>query len=125
VSIPHSTIPRTILDLDPEALARRSGYEPLRPGVDVLWLYKEEAAGSSCAILRYQPGAEVPEHEHQGVEHVYILAGEQSDDRGTYRKGSFVINPPGTSHRVWSSEGCLVLIVWQRPVAFKSGSVMG
>ena len=71
-----------------------------------------------------QPGSEVPEHEHQGIEHVYILDGEQSDERGTYRKGSFVINPPGTSHRVWSSEGCLVLIVWQRPVAFKSDSVL-
>jgi anti-sigma factor ChrR (cupin superfamily) len=113
-------IDRVILDLDPEALARRSGYEPLRPGVDVLWLYREEAAGSSCAILRYQPGAEVPEHAHQGFEHVYILAGEQSDERGTYRKGSFVINPPGTTHCVRSTEGCLVLIVWQRPVAFKS-----
>lgn len=131
MNIPHSLSPgagasaRVILELDPEALARRSGYEPLRPGVDVLWLYKEDVAGSSCAILRYQPGAEVPEHEHQGFEHVYILAGEQSDERGTYRKGSFVINPPGTSHRVWTSEGCLVLIVWQRPVAFKSGSAFG
>lgn len=123
VSIPHSlahSIPRTVLELDPDALARRAGYEPLRPGVDVLWLYKEDAAGSSCAILRYQPGTEVPEHVHHGFEHVYILAGAQSDERGTYRKGSFVINPPGTAHRVWSSEGCLVLIVWQRPVAFTS-----
>lgn len=118
-------IPRIVLELDAEALARQSGYEPLRPGVDVLWLYREDGAGSSCAILRYQSGAEVPEHEHRGVEHVYILAGEQSDARGTYRKGSFVINPPGTTHRVWTTEGCLVLIVWQRPVAFTSGSVAG
>jgi anti-sigma factor ChrR (cupin superfamily) len=129
VSIPDSispgALPRVVLQLDPEALARRSGYEPLRPGVDVLWLYKEDVAGSSCAILRYQPGAEVPEHEHRGFEHVYILAGEQSDERGSYRKGSFVINPPGTSHRVWSREGCLVLVVWQRPVAFTSESARG
>jgi len=55
---------------------------------------------------------------HQGIEHLYVLAGEQSDGRGTYAQGSFVINPPGTAHRVWSKHGCLVLIVWQRPVAF-------
>ena len=116
---------RAVLELDPEALACQSGYEPLRPGIDVLWLYKEGPQGSSCAVLRYQPGSEVPEHEHQGFEHVYILAGEQSDERGTYGKGSFVINPPGTKHRVWSQQGCLVLIVWQRPVAFTSGSVLG
>jgi predicted ChrR family anti-sigma factor len=117
--------PRTILELDPEALARRPGYEPLRVGVDVLYLYKDEASGSSCALLKYQPGAEVPEHEHHGFEHVYVLSGEQSDESGNYRKGAFVINPPGTAHRVWTKEGCLVLIVWQKPVSFKSGSVDG
>jgi anti-sigma factor ChrR (cupin superfamily) len=111
-------IQRTILDLDPDELAKRSGYEPLRPGVDILYLYRDDASGSSCALLKYQPGAEVPRHEHMGFEHVYVLSGEQSDDRGTYGKGSFVINPPGTGHRVWSHPGCLVLIVWQKPVAF-------
>jgi anti-sigma factor ChrR (cupin superfamily) len=111
-------IQRTILNLDPEELARRSGYEPLRPGVDILYLYRDGVSGSSCALLRYQEGAEVPAHTHGGFEHVYILAGEQSDERGTYRAGSFVINPPGTGHRVWSSSGCLALIVWQKPVAF-------
>jgi anti-sigma factor ChrR (cupin superfamily) len=114
--------PRTILELDPEALAQRAGYEPLRPGIDILYLYRDDASGGSSALLRYQPGAEVPEHVHEGFEHVYILAGEQSDDRGNYRKGSFVINPPGYAHRVWSKEGCLVLIVWQRPVVFKGTS---
>jgi len=112
-------IPRIVLDLDPDELAKRPGYEPLRPGIDILYLYQDGDAGSSCALLRYQPGAEVPAHVHQGFEHVYVLAGEQSDERGSYRKGSFVINPPGTNHRVWSQSGCLVLIVWNRPVAFQ------
>lgn len=49
---------------------------------------------------------------------MYVLSGEQSDARGTYRAGPFVINPPGTCHAVSSPAGCLVLIVWQRPVAF-------
>jgi anti-sigma factor ChrR (cupin superfamily) len=118
-------VPHTVLQLDANKLAQLVGYEPLRPGIDILYLYQEEASGSSCALLKYQPGAEVPEHVHQGFEHVYVLAGEQSDERGNYRQGSFVINPPGTTHRVWSKDGCLVLIVWQRPVAFKSGSVAG
>lgn len=106
------------LDLDPVALSQHSGYEPLRPGVDILYLYRDDATHSSCALLKYAPGAEVPEHVHQGFEHVYILDGEQSDAHGTYRRGCFVINPPGTKHRVWSTPGCLVLIVWLKPVAF-------
>ena len=112
------SIPALFVSLDPEALAQRTGYTPLRPGVDILYLYRDEASGSSCALLKYAPGAEVPEHVHQGFEHVYVLDGEQSDARGTYGKGSFVVNPPGTAHRVWSAPGCLVLIVWQKPVAF-------
>lgn len=119
------SIPRTILELDPGALARLPGYEPLRPGVNILYLYRDDASGAACALLEYQPGAFVPEHRHEGVEHVYVLAGEQSDDRGTYGKGSFVINPPGSAHRVWSTNGCLVLIVWQRPVFFTGGPEAG
>jgi anti-sigma factor ChrR (cupin superfamily) len=111
-------IPSTLLHLDPEALSRRTGYVPLRPGVEILYVYRDEASGSSCALLKYAAGAEVPEHVHAGFEHVYVLSGEQSDARGTYPAGSFVINPPGTMHRVWSTPGCLVLIVWQKPVAF-------
>ena len=30
-------VPRITLDLDPDELARRPGYEPLRPGIDILF----------------------------------------------------------------------------------------
>lgn len=109
---------RIVLGLDPVALARLDGYRPLRPGVDVLYLYKDEASGAATALLRYAPGAEVPAHEHTGFEHIVVLSGEQYDDRGRYPAGTFVVNPPGSGHRVWSPEGCLVLIMWQHPVAF-------
>jgi len=45
-----------------------------------------------------------------------VLDGSQSDAQGTYAKGSVVINRPGTAHEVWSDEGCVVLIQWDRPV---------
>jgi anti-sigma factor ChrR (cupin superfamily) len=61
----------------------------------------------------------VPRHEHAGYEHVFVLAGSQQDARGSYGKGSFVSNPPGTAHEVLSPEGCLVLVIWQRPVVFR------
>lgn len=109
---------RTVLGLDPGALSQLPGYEPLRPGVDILYLYKDAASGASSALLRYAPGARVPEHRHEGHEHVFVLSGEQRDHLGSYPAGTFVINPPGTSHEVSSPEGCLVLIVWQRPVSF-------
>ncbi len=108
-----------VLHLDPQSLARRPGYQPLRPGVSILYLYQDLTSGASSALLKYEPGAEVPPHRHAGYEHVLVLAGEQIDERGRYSAGMFVINPPGSSHRVWSPEGCLVLIVWQLPVEFE------
>ena len=94
----------------------------LRPGVDEHRLYGPvDGTGSSASILRYRPGAHVPRHAHGGHEHIYVLGGSQRDERGTYRAGTLVINPPGTSHEVVSDEGCTVLIIWERPVAFIDG----
>ena len=94
----------------------------LRPGVDEHRLYgPADGTGSSASILRYRPGARVPRHAHTGHEHIYVLAGSQRDERGTYGVGTLVVNPPGTSHEVASDEGCTVLIVWERPVDFVDG----
>jgi anti-sigma factor ChrR (cupin superfamily) len=92
-------------------------FAQLRPGVDIHVLH-ESPDGARAAILRYAPGAVVPEHRHQGLEYIYVLEGEQADERGTYGAGTFVINEPGATHRVVSEQGCVVLIVWQRPVVF-------
>lgn len=102
--------------LGPDELAKLT-FASLRPGVDIHVLY-EAADGARAAILRYAPGAEVPSHRHEGHEYIYVLQGEQSDERGSYQAGSFVVNEPGATHRVTSRNGCVVLIIWQRPVVF-------
>ena len=90
-------------------------FEPFRDGVEIARLSGEGDKGET-ALLRYAPGASVPMHEHTGLETILVLAGSQSDDDGTYRTGDLVLNQPGSRHRVWSDEGCLVLISWAAPV---------
>lgn len=109
------TLP-TLWSLRPADIASLS-FQELRPGVDIHVLH-ETPDGARAAILRYAPGAEVPAHLHQGFEYIYVLEGEQSDERGSYSQGSFVINEPGVTHRVSSRSGCVVLILWLRPVVF-------
>jgi anti-sigma factor ChrR (cupin superfamily) len=92
-------------------------FHDLRDGVEIHVLH-ETPDGARAAILRYRPGAEVPEHRHEGYEYIYVLQGEQSDERGSYGAGSFVVNEPGHTHRVRSKTGCVVLIIWQKPVVF-------
>jgi hypothetical protein len=38
--------------------------------------------------------------------------------RATIPQGALVLNPEGTSHIVWSEDGCVVLIQWTLPVEF-------
>lgn len=94
-------------------------FEPFREGVEIAPLMTLPGASSpAVALLRYAPGASVPRHEHLGTETICVLTGSQSDDSGTYRAGDVAINEPGSRHRVWSDEGCVVLISWAAPVRF-------
>ena len=41
------------------------------------------------------------------------------DERGTYNKGDFMVNPPGSQHLgLHSPVGCICLLIWQAPVCF-------
>ena len=98
--------------------ARRRGFKKLRDGVEILHVAGVAESGPSVAMLRYAPGARVPAHRHSGFEVIYVLDGAQSDERGTYAAGALVVNRDGDRHSVWSDDGCLVLIVWERPIEF-------
>ena len=111
--------PYVLSDLLAASRAPGFTWSPLRPGVDEHRLHGgDEGSGPTVSILRYAPGARVSAHRHTGYEHIHVLAGSQRDGRGTYGPGTVVINPPGSSHDVVSDDGCTVLIVWERPVAF-------
>lgn len=109
-----------VIDLERAALDARGGFHPFRPGVEISVVYEDSTSGSSSAFLRYAPGAKVPPHRHLGYEHILVLEGAQEDEHGRYSAGTLVVNAPDTTHSVWSEEGCLVLIVWERSVRFLS-----
>ena len=107
-----------VLPLSPELLRQRKDFAPFRPGVEIAELYRDDSSGTSAALLRYAPGAKVSRHEHAGHEHILVLEGSQRDERGEYVAGTLIVNPPGTAHSVESPNGCLVLIIWSRPIHF-------
>lgn len=99
-----------------DALEKTLPWQPFRPGVEIARVYNSPDNGPSMAFLKYQPNASVPLHMHGGYEHIFILKGSQLDRAGTQHAGTVIINPPGSSHRVASPEGCIVLIIWEKPV---------
>ena len=100
-----------------DALIEQGPWHPLRDGVEIQYLHRalDEPV---AALLRYQAGACIPVHRHAGVEIIHVLQGSQRDATGTYPEGSIKINLPGTSHDLVSDTGCVVLIVWEKPVEF-------
>jgi anti-sigma factor ChrR (cupin superfamily) len=93
-------------------------WEPYKKGVEIFRLYGDGISGPTAALIRYREQGEVAMHEHQGYEHILILAGSQRDENGTFEAGTLVINPPGTRHNVNSEDGCIVLAMYDKPVRF-------
>ena len=109
--------PLVLNDLLKRALGGELTWEPFHPGISIVRLYSE-TDGHSAALLRYDPGAGVPRHDHPGFEHILILSGSQIDERGVHPVGTLLVNPPGSSHEVNSPTGCIVLAIWEQPVHF-------
>jgi anti-sigma factor ChrR (cupin superfamily) len=104
-----------------DAIAREPSvllWQPFRDGIEACWLYRNGDHGPAAAYLRYAAGAHVPAHWHAGYEHVLVLQGSQSDRNGRHVACSLVVNEPGSAHEVVSEEGCVVLVIWERPVIF-------
>lgn len=107
-------------------------WQPFKEGVEQFPLYNECApslrfvlyseafseCGASARLLRYTSNAAVPEHKHTGYEHIIVLSGSQRDHLGEITPGMLRINKPGSSHAVQSGQGCIVLVIYERPVQF-------
>jgi len=94
-------------------------WQPLAEGVSKSDIYVAQEHGLQAALLHYLPGAKVDKHLHTGYEHILILQGSQCDGEQTYLPGMLVIHKPGTEHSIVSSEGCMALGLWEKPVQFK------
>ncbi len=66
------------------------------------------------SIVRYDAGSHFSSHRHDGGEEYLVLDGIFSDERGDYPPGTYVRNPPGTSHAPFSRDGCTLFVkLWQ------------
>ncbi len=93
-------------------------WQPFRDGVEIHRLYGDGVTGPTAALIRFRKDGRVPAHAHTGYEHIIVLAGTQRDQNSTASAGTLIINPPGTQHSVVSEAGCIVLAIYEKPVAF-------
>ena len=68
----------------------------------------------ATSIVRYAPGSKFSSHIHNGGEEFFVLDGVFQDEHADYPSGSYVRNPPNSSHTPGSQEGCTILVkLWQ------------
>lgn len=68
----------------------------------------------ATSIVRYAPESRFPAHVHGGGEEILVLDGVFSDEHGDYPAGSYLRNPPTSSHSPGSRPGCVIFVkLWQ------------
>jgi anti-sigma factor ChrR (cupin superfamily) len=69
----------------------------------------------ATSIVRYAPGSHFSAHTHGGGEEFFVLNGVFQDEHGDYPVGSYVRNPPTSSHVPGSDLGCVIFVkLWRR-----------
>lgn len=85
------------------------------PGVDRRMLDRVGGeVARATSIVRYAAGSRFDRHVHDGGEEILVLDGVFSDEYGDYPAGTYIRNPPGTSHAPFSRGGCTLFVkLWQ------------
>lgn len=86
-------------------------WAPLYPGVEIKTLHQDAVQTCHVMLLRYAPGAVLPRHRHQAVEHLFVLEGSVEDEWGACTAGNYALRPPGCVHTPGSTGGALVLAI--------------
>jgi len=68
----------------------------------------------ATSIVSYAPESAFSPHVHTGGEEFLVLEGVFQDEHGDFPVGSYVRNPPGSSHKPMSAPGCVIFVkLWQ------------
>jgi anti-sigma factor ChrR (cupin superfamily) len=91
-------------------------------GIQFKTLYQNDQTGMSTLLVKMEPGAVVPLHEHTALEQTYMLEGSLEDDEGRALPGDFVWRPGGNIHEAVAPNGALLISIFMKPNVFYSGA---
>ena len=68
----------------------------------------------ATTIVKYDPKSHFSPHVHTGGEEFIVLEGVFQDEHGDFPVGSYIRNPPQSSHTPGSEPGCTIFVkLWQ------------
>jgi quercetin dioxygenase-like cupin family protein len=81
-------------------------------GISIIPLrYDEAKQRSTTILLKFEPGAIYPYHNHPGGEEFFVLSGEAILENVTFTEGDYLFTPANFKHSVSSKKGCTILFV--------------
>ena len=81
------------------------------PGVERKMLDRiGEEVARATTIVRFAPGSAFSPHTHDGGEEYLVLDGTFQDENGDFPVGSYVRNPPTSSHTPAARDGATILV---------------
>jgi quercetin dioxygenase-like cupin family protein len=91
--------------------------EPGVTGISVKVLrFDAEAGRAPTILLKFEPGASYPAHNHPGGEEIYVLEGDIRFGNDNLKAGDYLYTVPNNVHAVSSEGGCVILAVVPREV---------
>ncbi|HYR83447.1 MAG TPA: cupin domain-containing protein [Terriglobia bacterium] len=85
--------------------------EPGVTGVLVKTLrFDEETRRAPTILLKFEPGATYPAHNHPGGEEIFVLEGDIALGKDHLQAGDYLYTAPDNKHGARSQNGCVVLV---------------
>lgn len=82
------------------------------PGIFVIPLrFDETKQRSTTILLKFEPGATYPYHNHPGGEEIFVLSGEAILENVALAEGDYLYTPVNFKHSVATKTGCTMLFV--------------
>lgn len=72
--------------------------------------YDDKEKRSPSILLKFEPGAKYPFHNHPAGEELFVLEGSVKVEGALLNKGDYLYTPAGFKHSVYSEKGCTLLL---------------
>ncbi|MCX2679646.1 dimethylsulfonioproprionate lyase family protein [Galbibacter sp. EGI 63066] len=73
--------------------------------------YDKTSQRSTSIILKFEPNASYPYHNHPSGEELYVLEGSAIIEGATLHAGDYLYTPPNFKHSVKTETGCVILFI--------------
>lgn len=73
--------------------------------------FDETAQRPPTFLLKFEPGASYPNHNHPAGEEIFVLEGEVRFGPDQLNAGDYLYTAPGNTHSAFSKTGCVMLFV--------------